>query len=431
MQTATCLLTCPHLCGFEFSLGTGALQLDAIDTTTSSDSIKDFLAHTIHAQPGCTDVADLMEPPPQCAPDQCSSHPDSGGTKALVKMLHHQLVDRRVKPGAFMSLTTASVEESFAYILGVTQKRPLVQTAVHATLHGNGDVVIKCHDGVPQVSTSYQILQELLSKSPSGEKAIVHVTLWTCKVRWCGRALIACVDSIRSEFEVGHGIQLPKRTASTVQLPFGLRVPRKRRKKTVTPGTSTKTKTSKKADPDPEGSQESSSEVEKAAAEEAEVEVDINAESNPIEPISETMAAEEVAAASLAREIDAADQRRSELADQVRSGTVSTPKGSYFSQFVGIDCGALAASGRSICLHCKQAIPKGDVRFSWFHSRLRPSAWVHAHCVFQLAKASGLTDQVTGRLEEIIGRSTSSTSSQNQIQAEASSILRMLKPRPE
>ena len=335
-----------------------------------------------------------------------------------------------------MSFTTASVEESFSYILGVTQKKPLVQTAVHATMQGNGDVVLKCHEGVPQVSTSHQILQELLSRSPSAENAIVDVTLWTYKVQWRGRTLIACVDCIRSEFQVGQSIQLPKRTASSAQLPFGLKVPRKRRKKTVTPGTSTKAKkTSKKKETlqeDPEGLQESSSgssEVEQPAAKEAQVEVeDINAESNPIEPISETMIEEEAAAVSLALEIEAADQRRSELADHLRSGAVSAPRGSYFSEFVGIDSGAYAASGRSMCLHCKTAIPKGDVRFSWYHSRLRPSAWVHSRCVFQLAKASGLVDQVTSRLEGIVGQSASS---QSRIQEEASSILRMLKPQPE
>ena len=61
--------------------------------------------------------------------------------------------------------------------------------------------------------------------------------------------------------------------------------------------------------------------------------------------------------------------------EQIRHTVASTFFGDLGLTEVGI-----AASGRSVCGVCNQAIQKNTPRFAYFWNRLRPSKWMHASC---------------------------------------------------
>ena len=127
---------------------------------------------------------------------------------------------------------------------------------------------------------------------------------------------------------------------------------------------------------------ESESQCDSDSEPDSECDLDLTAESNPVEPISEMQAGEEASAKQLEQDIKKYDQAKADLADQYKGGPPSST--TFFSQALGLDEGALAKSGRSICLHCKRAIAKGEVRFSWLWRDFRYSTttiWCVAYCV--------------------------------------------------
>lgn len=79
----------------------------------------------------------------------------------------------------------------------------------------------------------------------------------------------------------------------------------------------------------------------------------------------------------------------------------SAPASSYFSLTTGLSEVAFATSGRAKCYHCREAIAKGTVRYSWFHSTTKPPGWVHEDCLIGISKKSNLTDQVLSRLKAL------------------------------
>ena len=158
--------------------------------------------------------------------------------------------------------------------------------------------------------------------------------------------------------------------------------------------------------------------------------IDMTEESHPVEPISETAQAEEQVVRDVENEIKQIEDKKAELADSYRSGQAPVPQGTYFSTEVGLAEGAIAVSGRSICFQCKNKISKGEVRFVWYHSVVKPSAWVHAHCVYQLVQLSSseVKERAVQKLSEQIQsqRKKPGDDSLKEIQGEAEKILHML-----
>lgn len=99
--------------------------------------------------------------------------------------------------------------------------------------------------------------------------------------------------------------------------------------------------------------------------------------------------------------------------------------GSYFSTELGLAEVAFAASGRSICMHCKSKIPIHTVRYSWYHSKVRPPAWCHSRCLFQLIQDSGLKSQAVPKLQALIAQH-SENHVHNRLAEDAQSILTSL-----
>lgn len=388
------------------------MRLSAIDVDTADESIQCFLDRCIHCTPGCTD------PPPadfadQCVPYQCEQGSQSTASK-MARALYYKLVDQKAKPGTLVCLCESFTSESYAYLLGVTQQRPLMQTFVHVTFKGNGDIHFICVDDVPEVSTSHQIFN-LIAARTNNTEFTVDVQMWSCGMKWVdGHSLIAHAEAIVADFCLDSA-SLQRRQPEKVPMPFGLKTNRPRKKALRKEKTKQGPRAKKTLPVNLESESESQSDMES--------DIDLEAESNPIQPISDTMVMEAESAKEVAREIDATDEMKANLAEQFKAGELK-PSTSFFSKTLGLDDAGFAASSRSICLACKRNIGKGDVRFSWYHSTLKPHSWVHSHCVAQLVESTGLRDRAISRLTEISQRAGGSQS--GSLQAEAKTILRML-----
>eukprot|EP00438_Fugacium_kawagutii_P035644 Skav208360 [mRNA] locus=scaffold1964:344442:349927:+ [translate_table: standard] len=379
----------------------GALRLSAIDVSTSDADIQEFLNKTLHSQVGATAVENTL--PDQCLPNQCQAQSSSHFVGKLVRSLHQSLSQRKLAAGCLLCLKTAC--ESYACILGVVQKKPIVQTLLRVSFQSNGDIVMMLQDGVPDVVTSHQLLRRM---ELSDQKPSFNVQVWDYKMKFVdGHMLIACADNMLDDFEVTT-TQKSKQPREKAKLPFDLHLnPKYKKQKKVKP-TTRKPFLKKKACSDKQpiitesekaecSTESSSSSTDSdAEAEASNQNVDMNKESNEIEPISECHAAEEKQAVEIALDVQKTDEKKEELAEQQK-----TPAKTFFSQHLGLDEAGLAASSRSVCLKCKEKIPKNTVRYSWHHSRLRPPGWVHSYCVYSFAQSTGLQTRAIERLRVI------------------------------
>lgn len=119
---------------------------------------------------------------------------------------------------------------------------------------------------------------------------------------------------------------------------------------------------------------------------------------------------------------------RENKAETVRQNLASAPwrEKTFFSSEIGLYEGGFATTARSICLQCKQKIAKDTVRFSWYHSTVRPPAWVHSHCVYQLAQDTQLQKRAIDRLKIIVEEAKARPHVHQPIAKEADNILKLL-----
>lgn len=82
--------------------------------------------------------------------------------------------------------------------------------------------------------------------------------------------------------------------------------------------------------------------------------------------------------------------------------TPAPPYKSAFAKELGLSEVGVAKTGRSKCWKCTQKIQQNDVRFSYYHSLIRPSAWIHSGCVASLILEEGRQEAAIRRLRGII-----------------------------
>lgn len=338
-----------------------------------------------------------------------------------------------------MSFSTSFTTDSVACLLGVTQEKPKLQTLLHITFEANYDILFVKQQGGPKVSTSHQLFQQFVEQhhgcrlpaAVKGQSVDVNVDVWQYDLKWVDNcSLIACASALSEQFVITSSKVSIKR-GPKVELPFGLKLPRRKRSskkgaaavkrlKGATGGPTASHGHQCEGESSSDASSAGSS-LDKGGADNADAGniENLHDESQPIEPISETMLDEANKANALCHEVATTDKQREELAEQCHTGAKAS---SYFSKTFGLDAGSIAVSGRSMCLFCKLRIPKGDVRFSWYYSTVRPNAWVHSHCLFQLAQQTGLQDSTIKVLRGICSQSSGS-SGPDTVQQSAEGVL--------
>lgn len=72
-----------------------------------------------------------------------------------------------------------------------------------------------------------------------------------------------------------------------------------------------------------------------------------------------------------------------------------------FSKDLGLSEAAYARTARSKCWKCGAVILKDEIRFSYYHSLIRPPGWLHARCIASLAIETQSEQSALQRLHRI------------------------------
>lgn len=402
-----------------------------IDVLSSDQDVSNHLSETLHRSldPICSESHghSVYEP---CPFFQCRKDPCFESVRKLEACFKYNLVENKVTPGMLLVFSSAQCVESHACFLGVVLKKPSVHMLAEASITDENqvnEVQLALALGAPKVLTSQQLFSQFCrDASSSADQVIVKVEVWQCKAFLHGRdQLKSNIDKQVAAFSLTQSGF--RRAKPVVKLPFGL-TDRKPRKKTTRTRTvikvQAKTKTARKTakgkgdfenvvrhlvGSSDEGANSESSE----SSEEEDIEIEANDESEVVAPASSTIAKEEKSFPELKAEVEQLDQLRAEAAAALKQNSAkAAATSSYFSREIGLSEGAIAVSARSVCLSCKKQIPKGTVRFSWYHSVVRPPAWIHHFCLVTHAKHTGLSAETCRKLEKIIeatGRASSSS----------------------
>lgn len=415
--------------------GTGALEQSKIKVDLPDDEIHSFLQSCIHQSPPCTEVVEDADTglPDQCLQECCGSSPVAKALRNLVVNLSDALAERKLRAGTLLTFNAEFSHTSVCCFLGVTLQRPIMQTLMHVNLASDGSAEFVYEDGIstaatPKITTSAQTFMAFITEyqnSPDGpgdpecSGLVLKLDIWHHSVKWVhGHRLVAVVDNLVGSLP----LKAAERTSRNVpraaaKLPLGLKPPRKKRTQAQKRKPKQKQDHSEKGSArkqleDPGGGHGHDSDMSEkedggSSASEGEGQLDMNKESEPVDPVSETARLEEKEEKRLKEDIDRSNQLKAAVSEQYHSGKLPTGK-TFFSRELGVDGVGPAASSRSVCLFCKLKINKGDIRYSWYYSCLRPHGWVHSHCLYQMATTSGLKEQTVKKLEEFSNRASGS-----------------------
>ena len=369
--------------------------------------------------------------PRPCFDFLCHLDPLYDVVKKLVYAFGKQLDHNKLLPGTLIMFSSDACNNSIVCFLGVVMKKPLVHMLIEATVTDSHvtEVAIKLYNGVPRVLTSHELFLHLLQNrlgSVKPEQVKVTLQVWECQAFLHeGHTLKSNPEIHVGDFEFTSATAVPKDTSNKkteIKLPFGLNVQKKPRKtrKTVAKKKMQKGNEAKAAPPKKwmhETMPDSANESSDSLSSDSEMEIDPNEESEKAAPMSETVESEIKQIPKLAKEIETMDTLREATAAAFKTNSGGYAARSFFSKEIGLSEGGLAASARSVCLHCKKPIPKGSIRFSWYYSQVRPHGWIHGYCLSSHAKENKLVEETKVTLGAIIekhkaaGQASSSSSS--------------------
>ena len=407
--------------------------------TLSDGDVQFKLDETLHQPIMSNQTDDLPEVHDSpCLPFICRTNCHYPRMQQLVKDLTWRLEEHKVKPASLLLFT---VEHSnYPVLLGVSMKRPMSHIFVNAALDADQVSLTDARGTLPQFQSSHELMLKLLREhSPNPDSTLdVTVDVWGCSAFLDERTNMLksnpdkwlCVFTISSEKKA-------KKKPTVVKLPFGFdqrlrdlkkkgkqRGPVQKKQKTKAKA-HPKTKASKSSsasklpESDSEGSLSSSS-SESGGSDNAEKEEEQAA------PMSSVVATEQRAVQEVAREIEMCDAQRAETADTVRANLSTGSSSSFFSKELGLDSGSMAVSSRAVCLQCKTKINIHTVRYAWFHSKVKPPGWCHAHCLQRLVKETGMREQAMAKLKQIAEQAKPNPHVYSAVAADAQRILHSL-----
>lgn len=428
------------------SLGTGALKLELIDTTLPDPEIEKNLDATLHrsldiTESGLTnDVEDVFDSP--CPFFVCRENETYKTIETtLVKSLSWGLQEHKVEPGSLLVFTFK--DSVIPVLLGVVLKKPVTHMLMSVNLDDQ-QLSLLNYEGNLKFQTSHQLLFSLLEDHSAAltDDVTISVAVWHCNAylashddRPGSHALKSDAHELRCTFEISTRHKAKKKQV-VVKLPFGMeqrmkdqRKKNKTRKigtlKTKRPGSKTKTKRSLESNSD---SFSSSSSHEENDLLDLKKTVDQEADEESVIPMSSVVEQEQISAQKVALEVEETDEQRNGVAKTLHANIASGKyQSSFFAKECGLDQGSLATSGRAICLKCKTKIAKDTVRFSWFHSKIKPPGWVHCHCLYHFVKETGLEQRALQQLDSIIKEGRKTPHVFNPVVVEAEKILKALK----
>lgn len=365
-----------------------------IDVLTTDAEVSNSLDDTLHShlEEEGDSLDNLPQPPDLCSSFMCCKDALADSVGRMVKNFTHRLQRSEIRPGSLLLMSVDQQCEQRGFFLGAMLRRPLLQTLVEATV-SDREVYFKLSGRMPAIQTSHELFLELLR---SGASEVV-VEAWECEAFFAtGSDSDEDNDSSSSNFlKVNPSSQIAKFSVTPAaatqavhrpKLPASLRVRKPKVKKAKPTGARSSGHAVAKKVLMEECASSGEGSAGAASADEAQNDPEhlgSNDESEVVVPISASVAREQENMKAVAQEIQESDQLRQETAEAIRLKEMPprAAGGSYFTRTIGLQDGALATTGRAVCLACKKAIAQNSVRFSYAYSRTRPTGWVHAHCV--------------------------------------------------
>lgn len=351
-----------------------------------------------------------------------------GAISKLVHVFATTIADKAFQPGHLFMFKSASA--SILAFLGMCWKRPRLHILVEAHVDESTGVVsfMDAESDQPRILTSHELFQSLVSEVQP------HVSI-ECE-HWRYDVLYSLSSARIQIGQQGEAFTLDTSKKITtkkpqIKLPFGMKVRKKKvvPRKTKKPSRQQNLQSAKKKSRQKRKrcETESSSSSDSSSVESSD---SSSSDSGSLEegvPISGATSKEERAAKKLQENFDQVKFLHEEITSQEATSSsscvsstaasssssskpnTSTPqpkaKGSvahgksFFSKELGLSEVGFALSNQSTCFLCKNRIQKGLVRFSWFHSQRKPSAWVHSACLESLISKDGFLLQSRQKLE--------------------------------
>eukprot|EP00438_Fugacium_kawagutii_P026553 Skav203811 [mRNA] locus=scaffold1236:353221:355548:+ [translate_table: standard] len=406
----------------------GALKSHSIDIASRDDDIERKLNLSVHRPLEPTEFCatsegdntfDVHEAP--CFSYMCSNDENTSRVKQLVKELSWGLKGHNVMAGMLLLF---SIPDYVGFVdipclLGVTMSKPIFHMLAMVSLNDSEISLTRSISDLPQFQSSHELILNLLrAHSPDPESVFtISVEVWQCDAFLLSAGGKHILKSNPKEVKCRFNISSkpkPKKPSVTVKLPFGMIGRRNKRKKQPKPSQSSKKvkKPGKKQRPktgqaclvDNESSVSTGEDGGDASESDSGGEnvVDLPASSSgrnhgdqaelleveeeKVVPMSNVVAIEQFEAMKVADEVaqDDATLANAFASQKENSSSVKTA----FSSVLGLSECSEAKSGRSVCFRCKQKIKVNSIRYSWFHSKVKPPAWVHNHCIFAVIQSS-------------------------------------------
>ena len=407
--------------------GNGAVREDFFDLNLSDEDCKAFLHRCLHSAPQPIDCEEhgVIKQKKTCherhgmCQNACFCHGPESAT-SFVKQFNRALVDNSVKVGSLILASVEQTGESSLFFLGVCTQRPQTHILLHMELSHDGFCSFSTDaHGRPLFTTSLQLFQRMLSHAPQPFRKVPMEVWKYIVVHDASSTPVVRIEVVESQLKflvdldakyqprkprpkLRFGFKLPGSKSKTMckasanpkikALQKGLR-----RKLNVSsrPGREEHLKKSEKSSLE-SSSESSSSGVDSEAEIEGHESDSAEREDQEVLPVSEHAKQEEISALQEAKNYE------SSKAEAVEAATKKKPS-SFFARETGVQDIGLATSSRSTCYFCKDNIPKFSVRYSFFHSRTKPSNWVHAKCLPHLCRREQCLEQTKTRLLELLG----------------------------
>eukprot|EP00439_Symbiodinium_sp_Y106_P041136 s3612_g5.t1 len=433
----------------------GALRRDLVDLCTPQATVDAAVHRCMHAnleEPEDGTFADEVAVPTSICHKlfgYCHLENFHNFAGRYAKLLAKETVQRKLPAGSLLRLqpmrgdSALAIPDDQVFFLGVLCQKPLTQVLVKgwpvtseggavgfAVTSGNGrdtDEALL----MPQFRTSFEIFRNLAALC-NGDIDRITVEIIPCTFEhrlnhWQNMQQLKVVVTSQppSTFTLHEAREEAGTSAAQVQLPFGLKFPKKKRSKAKPKARTTRSGPARargrgrgrqrRTGRSVSSSKSSRSESSSAAPENPDNDDGEDAAVMPTDVARD----EERELALAAADFQEAQQKKAALADAHRKG-----HGSYFSKEIGFDEGSVAPTGRSKCLHCEGLIVKGAPRFSYFWHERRPSRYMHDTCVRPFVQDDDVKKDQTIRAMRRIVRSTKVS----EVKSAAERVLSVLLP---
>ena len=154
-----------------------------------------------------------------------------GANREFVRVLQKMFAEKNIFTSTLIMLSSPEYPLSVYFFLGVTLKKPLLQTVIMARVEGDR-VSFELKDGRPNISTTHHVISSFLHRT-SITLTEITVEAWDCSYKLAGmQTLVVTAERLGTSFILSTQKKSAASKKPPVHLPFGLSsLDRKKRKK--------------------------------------------------------------------------------------------------------------------------------------------------------------------------------------------------------